>query len=72
MAKMTSTLAKGGRKVYEKVETKVLVAAGRKAVRDKARTVGKVSRKAAKAGLIAGAFTAAAVVAREVRKRREA
>ncbi len=72
MPKLTRAIAKGGRKVYQKVESKVLVAAGRKAVRDQAKTVGKVSRKAAKAGLIVGAVTAAAVVAREVRKRRKA
>jgi hypothetical protein len=55
---------------YEKVETRILVAEGRKAVRSKARAVAKVSRKAAKTGLVVGAVTAAAVVAREIRKRR--
>ena len=59
------------RGAYEKVETKVLVAEGRKAVQGKARTVAKVSKKAAKTGLVVGALTAAGVVLREVRKRRK-
>jgi hypothetical protein len=73
MAKLTRKLASRAKtavqKAYEKVETRVLVAEGRKAVRSKAHTVAKVSRKAAKTGLIVGAVTAAAVVAREIRKR---
>jgi hypothetical protein len=40
-------------------------------VKGKARTVAKVSQKAAKTGLIVGALAAAGVVAREVRKRRK-
>jgi hypothetical protein len=59
------------RGAYEKLETRVLVAEGRKAVRGKARTVAKVSQKAAKTGLIVGALAAAGVVLREVRKRRQ-
>jgi hypothetical protein len=59
------------RGAYEKVETRVLVAEGRKAVKGKARTVAKVSQKAAKTGLIVGALAAAGVVLREVRKRRQ-
>ena len=59
------------RGVYEKVETRVLVAEGRKAVKGKARTVAKVSQKAAKTGLIVGALAAAGVVVREIRKRRK-
>jgi hypothetical protein len=59
------------RGAYEKVETRVLVAEGRKAMKGKARTVAKVSQKAAKTGLIVGALAAAGVVLREVRKRRK-
>jgi hypothetical protein len=74
MAKVLTRLAAKGkdaaRKAYENVETRILVAEGRKAVREKAQTVGKVSRKAAKTGLIVGAIAAAGVVMREVRKRR--
>ena len=74
MGKLTRKLAKDAKgaihDVYEKVETRILVAEGRKAVKSKARTVAKVSRKATKAGLIAGLVTAAGVVVREIRKRR--
>jgi len=74
MGKLTRKLTKKGkaavRKAFEKVETKVLVAEGRKSVRRKASTVTKVSKKAAKTGLIAGAIVAAGVVVREIRKRR--
>lgn len=56
---------------YEKVETRVLVAEGRKAVKHKAKTVANVSRKAAKKGAVAGVLTAAGVVALEIRKRRK-
>lgn len=59
------------RGAYERVETKVLVAEGRKAVRAKTRTVAKVGKKAAKTGLVVGALTAAGVVLREIRKRRK-
>jgi hypothetical protein len=58
------------RRAYDKLETKVMAAAGRRAVRSKVGTVKKVSRKAAKAALAAGALAAASVVLREVRKRR--
>jgi hypothetical protein len=60
------------RKAYEKVETRILVAEGRKAVREKAHTVAKVSQKAAKTGLLVGAMAAAGVVLREIKKRRGA
>lgn len=74
MPKLLRTLgAKGkdaARKAFQKVETRVLVAEGRKAVREKTHTVAKVSRKAAKAGLLAGAMAAAGVVLREIKKRR--
>jgi hypothetical protein len=66
-------VAKGkdaARRAFEKVETRILVAEGRKAVRSRARAAAKVSKKAAKTGLVVGALAAAAVVAREVGKRR--
>lgn len=75
MGRLIKTLAgKGGnaaRKAYQKVETRILVAEGKKAVRGKVRAVKKVTRKAVKTGLIAGALAAAGVVAREIRKRRK-
>jgi len=74
MGKLTRKLANRAKAAvqdaYEKIETRFLVAQGRKAVRSKVHTAGKVSRKAAKTGLIVGAVTAATVAVREVRKRK--
>jgi hypothetical protein len=75
MAKLTEKLIARGKKAaqgaYERVENKILAAEGRRAVKGKVRTVKKVSRKAAKTGLIVGTLAAAGVVVREFRKRRE-
>jgi hypothetical protein len=75
MGKLIKTLTgksrKAARKAYKAVETRVLVAEGKKAVRGKVSTVKKVTRKAIKTGLITGALAAASVVAREIRKRRK-
>jgi hypothetical protein len=61
------------RKLYEKLETRILVAQGRRTLRAKAATVGKVTRKAVKTAVITGGLAAAGVVARAIRKgRREA
>lgn len=74
MAKYTDEVARktkaAAKKAYEKVETKILVAEGRKSVQRKARAVSKVSKKAVKTGALVGAVVAAAVVVREIRKRR--
>lgn len=74
MARFTDEVSRktkaAARKAYDEVETRILVAEGRKSVQRKARAVSKVSKKALKAGAIAGAVMAAAVVVREVRKRR--
>jgi hypothetical protein len=72
MGRLSRLAARGSdavRKAYKKVETRVLVAQGRKAVRARFERVSSVSRKAAKAGLLAGAVAAAGVLVREVRKR---
>ncbi len=69
MNKMGQLVAKAAHRAYDKVETRFLVAQGRKAVKEKAATTVRVTRKAAKAGLIVGAATAAVVVGRELRKR---
>jgi hypothetical protein len=69
--KLTSRSKAAARDAYEKLETKVLVAEGRKSIRGKVRTVKKVTRKAVKTGLITGALAAVSVVAREIRKRRK-
>jgi hypothetical protein len=75
MSKLTKKLVAKGQeaaeKAYRKVETRVLVAEGKKSIRAKTRTVGKVSRKAAKTGMIVGALAAAGVVYREIRKRKK-
>jgi hypothetical protein len=75
MTKLTGRLIARARdaakNAYEKVETRVLVAEGRKAVKHKAKTAARVSRKAAKTGAVVGALTAAGVVAHEFRKRRK-
>lgn len=52
------------------LETRALIAEGRRSVRTKTATVKKVSKKALKTGLVTGAMAAAAVVVHEVRKRR--
>jgi hypothetical protein len=69
--KLTSRGKAAARDAYDKLETKVLVAEGRKSIRGKVRTVKKVTRKAVKTGLITGALAAVSVVAREIRKRRK-
>ena len=75
MGKLLKKLSTGGkqaaRKAYQKVETRILVAEGKKAVRGKVRTVKRVTRKAVRTGLITGAIAAASVVVREVRKRKK-
>lgn len=58
-----------GRKVKE-VENRILAAEGRKSIRAKVATVKRVMKKALKAGAIAGALVATAVVMRERKKRR--
>jgi hypothetical protein len=75
MSRLSKKLVEKGQdaaeKAYRKLETRVLVAEGRKSVRAKVRTVGKVSKKAAKTGMIVGALAAAGVVVREIRKRKK-
>jgi len=75
MPKLIRKLSERGRNLartaYERVETKILVAEGRKAVKRKLATGAKVTKKAAKAAAIAGTIAAGMVVAREIRKRRK-
>jgi len=74
MKKSSKKLLKSGksraRKAYDSIETKVMAAVGRTAVRSKLRKAKTVGKKAAKAGLTAGAMAAAGVVLREIRKRK--
>ncbi len=75
MSKMTRKLARRGksaaRKAYDKLESKVMAAVGRKAVRSKVKSVKAVATRAAKKALVAGGLAAAGVVASELRKRRK-
>lgn len=58
------------RAAVKELETRILVAEGKRSVERKVRTVKKVGKKAAKTGLIAGTLAAAAVVIHEAKKRR--
>lgn len=58
-------------RLTNRLAEKLLAAEGRKSVRKKVRATAKVGRKAAKTGAIVGVLTAAAVVVREIRKRRK-
>ncbi len=71
MTKFTKKVSRAAGRTRDKVETKLLAAEGKRSVRSKVATVKKVTRKAVKAGLIAGAFAAAGVVIRETKKRRK-
>lgn len=71
MAKLTDKVTRAaGRKVKE-VETRILAAEGRKSIKAKIANVKRVTKKALKAGAIAGAIVATAVVMRERKKRRK-
>jgi long-subunit acyl-CoA synthetase (AMP-forming) len=59
------------RRVYDKLETKVMAAVGRRTVRSGSKTAKTITRKAAKAAVIAGSLAAAKVVFDEVRERRK-
>jgi hypothetical protein len=74
MGKKIKALAKKGtravRKAYKKAESKILTATGRRVVRRKLKTAGKVGKQAAKKALVAGALAAAGVVLAEIRRSR--
>lgn len=73
MGKLTTRMVRKVRKAaedtYKKVETRILVAEGRKAIRAKKKAAVRVTRKAARAGLVTGAAAAVAVIVHEIRKR---
>ena len=68
--KRTSKGINAVRKVYQKAETEFLAAQGRKAVREKAEFAVATTKKAARAGLVAGVITSAAVVYGAVKRRK--
>lgn len=74
MGKLIKKMTKGGkskaRKLLANAETGVMAAVGRKIVRSKVNAVKRVAKKAAKAGLTAGAMAAAGVIVREIRRPR--
>jgi hypothetical protein len=65
--KLTARGKLAARNAVKKLETRILVAQGRKAVRRKVHVVGTVSRKAVKTGLVTGGIAATAVAVREIR-----
>lgn len=60
-----------GRKAYDKLETEVMAAVGRKAVKMKVGGAKAVAKRAAKKALVAGGLAAAGVVMSEIRRRRK-
>lgn len=75
MTTKTDKLAKktldAARHAYKKVETELLAVEGRRSLKRKAGIVANVTRKAAKAAMVAGAVVATAVVVRDIRRRRK-
>ena len=57
------------KKAYKKLETEALAAEGRRSLEKKKAVARAVTKRAAKAALMAGAMAAASVVVREIRKR---
>lgn len=70
MTKFTKKVSRAAGRARDKVETKILVAEGKRSLRSKVDVVKKVTRKAVKAGAVAGAIAAVSVVIRETKKRR--
>ncbi|HEY5219020.1 MAG TPA: hypothetical protein VIJ16_04385 [Gemmatimonadaceae bacterium] len=75
MSKLTKKFVRRGkstaRKTYDTVETEVMAAVGRSAVKSKVTAVKAVAKRAATKALIAGGIAAVGVVASEIRKRRK-
>jgi hypothetical protein len=71
MPKLTTRIRRAATKAVEDAELRVLANEGRKSISAKVARVKRVTKKALKAGAIAGAMVATAVVMRERRKRRK-
>lgn len=71
MSKIGTKLGKQVKATVDDLETRVLAAEGRRSVRTKVAAAKRVTKKALKAGAIAGAVVAATVLMRERRKRRK-
>ena len=70
MSKLADRVGRATKRKVKDVETRILVAEGRKSIKAKVATVTRVTKKALKAGAIAGVLVATAVVMRERKKRR--
>ncbi|MEY3701720.1 MAG: hypothetical protein ACO3F5_07005 [Gemmatimonadaceae bacterium] len=68
MSKMAEQIGKATERAIEEVETRILASEGRRSMKAKAGRAKSTARKAAKAAVVAGAVTAAAVVLRDRRK----
>lgn len=71
MSRLGAKLGKQVKATVDDLETRALAAEGRRSVRAKVATAKRVTKKALKAGAIAGAVVAAAVLVRENKKRRK-
>lgn len=71
MPTLTTRIRHAASKAAEEAELRVLAHEGRKSINAKVARVKRVTKKALKAGAIAGAVVATAVVMRERRKRRK-
>jgi hypothetical protein len=70
MSRVVEKVKRAAGRRIEELELRLLAREGRKSIRGKIATVKRVTRKAVKAGLVAGVVVATAVVVRERRKRR--
>lgn len=71
MSRLGAKLGKQVKSAVDDLETRALAAEGRRSVRTKVATAKRVTKKALKAGAIAGVVVAATVLVRERRKRRK-
>ncbi len=70
MPKLTERIERAARRAAKDAETRVLANEGRRSLKAKVARAKRITRKALKAGAVAGAVVATAVVMRERRKRR--
>jgi hypothetical protein len=68
---MKKKLGARAKSAAHNVEEKVMAAEGRRSIKQKVETVKRVTKKALKAGAVAGAVVATAVVMRERKKRKK-
>ena len=71
MSELTRRIGRATKRAIEDAETRVLANEGRKSLKSKVARVKRVTKKALKAGAVAGAVVATAVVMRERKRRRK-